>query len=380
MTTFLDALPILLDVIDLLDVPTLRALRHTCRPTHHLVTSYESSIVKRLWDHSHERYSFPQCNIKEPSSLRDLSRLDSAYHLACTTVASEQPIGWYGTLMRGIEPNESFGDELRARVTKGILIWHRLSCLSTSVTTKDHATNPKRFRWARMHRPHDPASRQKAVEEGVLGVWQNYLDSLPSDDLVNLVLTEQCVKGKVRRDGVQTGIESRRNSKTGLRTVTEWKRPLWSAVEMDREPDALRWLVIYLLRKGPKMLADLWCEDPATASATQSNILADIHSKSMNLVFLEDKTRNELMHKVHRPIEPSVPGCENAYSEACEYYMSTFHFRKDLSAYQGSRQEILARRHDETFAAIMTTWVCTMGSSERPGAWRKQFTTRRWRF
>lgn len=380
MTTFIDALPVLLDVIDLLDVSTLRALRHTCRHTHHLITSYESSIVKRLWDRSHDRYSFPQCNFEEPSSLKDLSRLDSVYRLACTVVSSEQPIGWHGTLMKGIEPNEAFGDELRARVTKGLLIWHTLSRLSTGVTTRDNATNQKRFRWARMHRSNDPTSRQKAVEEGVLGVWQNYLDSLPSDDLVNLVLTEQCVKGKIRLDGVRTGIESTRNSKTGLRKVIEWRRPLWSAVEMDREPDALRWLVNYLLRRGPKLLADLWCGDSATASTAESQVLADIRSKSLKLILLEDETRAELMRKVRRPIDPSVPGCDNAYSEACEYYMSTFHFRKDLSAYQGTRQEVLTRRHDETFAAIMSTWVCTMGSSERPGAWRKQFTTRCWRY
>ncbi|KAI4278314.1 MAG: hypothetical protein LQ337_001083 [Flavoplaca oasis] len=208
-----------------------------------------------------------------------------------------------------------------------------------------------------MHRSNDPTSRQKAVEEGVLGVWQNYLDSLPSDDLVNLVLTEQCVKGKIRLDGVRTGIESTRNSKTGLRKVIEWRRPLWSAVEMDREPDALRWLVNYLLRRGPKLLADLWCGDSATASTAESQVLADIRSKSLKLILLEDETRAELMRKVRRPIDPSVPGCDNAYSEACEYYMSTFHFRKDLSAYQGTRQEVLTRRHDETFAAIMSTWA-----------------------
>ncbi|KAL8894227.1 MAG: hypothetical protein Q9192_004504 [Flavoplaca navasiana] len=282
--------------------------------------------------------------------------------------------------MRGIKPNEAFGDELRARVTKGLLIWHTLSRLSTGVTTGDSAIDQKRFRWARMHRSNEPTSRQKAVEEGVLGVWQNYLESLPSDDLVNLVLTEQCVKGKIRLEGVRTGIESRRNSKTGLRTVIEWRRPLWSAVEMDREPDALRWLVNHLLRRGPKILADLWCEDPMVALEAESQVLASIRGKSLKLILLEDETRNELMRKVRRPIEPSVQGCDNAYSEACEYYMSTFHFRKEPSAYQGTRQGVLAQRHDETLAAIMSTWVCTMGSTERPGAWRKQFTTRRWRF
>ncbi|KAL8754201.1 MAG: hypothetical protein Q9199_004512 [Rusavskia elegans] len=380
MSTFIDALPILLDVIDLLDVPTLLALRHTCRSTHHLITSYESSIVNRLWDCSRERYCFPQCMIGKPESFKDLSRLDSAYHLACIAVASEQPIGWYGTLMRGIEPNEAFGNELRARVTKGLLVWHTLSCLANRVTSIDNDTNRRRFRWAKIHRSNKPTSRQKAVEQAVLGVWQNYLDSLPSDDLVNLVLTEQCVTGKIRFDGTQTGIESSRSSLAGMRTVIEWRRPLWSAVEMDREPDALHWLVAFLLRSGPGLLANLWCEDLTTKRVAESHVLAEIRSKSLKLILLQNETRGQLMRKVRRPIDPAVPGCDNAYCEACEYYMSTFHFRKDLSAYQGSRQELLLQRHEETFAAIMNTWVCSMGGSERPGAWRKQFTTRRWRF
>ena len=357
MTTFIDALPVLLNVIDLLDVSTLRALRHTCRPTHDLITNYEWSIVKRLWDRSHDRYSFPQCSFEEPSSLKDLSRLDSAYRLACTVASSKQPIGGHGILMRGIEPNEAFGDELRARVTKGFLIWHTLSRLSTGVTTRDNATDQKRFRWARMHRSNDPISRQKAVEEGVLGVWQSYLESLPSDDLVNLVLTERCVRGKIRLDGVRTGIGSRMNSKTGLRTAIDWRRSLWGAVKMDREPDALRWLVNYLLRRGPTILADLWCEDPMVALEAQSQVLAGIRGKSLKLILLEDETRNELMRKVRRPIQPSIQDCDNAYSEAWAYYTSTFHFRKEPSAYQGIRQEVLAQRHDETLAAIMSTWI-----------------------
>ncbi|KAL8851771.1 MAG: hypothetical protein Q9221_003381 [Calogaya cf. arnoldii] len=380
MPTLIDALPVLLEVIDLLDVSSLLALRHTCRSTHHFISSYESSIVNGSWNRSHARYSFPECRIEKPKSLKDLFRLDSAYQLACTVVASEQPIGWHGTLMRGIGPNEAFGDELRARVTKGLLVWHTLSCIANHVTAVDNETNKRRFQWAKIHVSKEPTSRQKGIEEGVLGVWGNYLDSLDSHDIVNLVLTEQCVKGKIRLDGVRTGVESKRTSRTGMRTVIEWRRPLWSAVEMDREPEALRWLVFFLLRKGPGILTGLWCENPTTASAAESQVLADICSKSLKLILLEDKTRNEFIRKTRRPIKPAVPGCDNAYNEACEYYMSTYHFRTDFSAYQGTRQEVLARRHDETLAAIMTSWVCTLGTSERPGAWRKQFTTRRWRF
>lgn len=380
MSAFINALPILLDVIDLLDVPTLLALRHTCRATHHSTTTYESSIVNRVWDCSRERYSFLQCMVERPESFKDLSRLDSAYHLACIAVASEQPIGWHGTLMRGIGPNELFGNELRARVTKGLLLWHTLSCLATRVTAIDDNTNKRRFPWAKLHSYNKPTSRQKAVEQGVLGVWQNYLDSLPSDDLVNLVLTQQCVTGKIRLDGVRTSTESRRASLAGMRTVIEWRRPLWSAVEMDREHDALHWLVTFLLRRGPGLLADLWCEDLAIKSAAESHVLEDIRSKSLELILLEFETRGRLMRQFRRPIDPAVPDCDNAYREACEYYMSTFHCRKDLSAYQGSRQEVLLQRHEEAYGAMMSTWECRMGGGERPGAWRKQFTTRHWRF
>ncbi|KAL8996693.1 MAG: hypothetical protein Q9169_003865 [Polycauliona sp. 2 TL-2023] len=178
-----------------------------------------------------------------------------------------------------------------------------------------------------MHRPHQPTSRQKAVEEGLLEVWQAHLDGLPADDLVNLVLTEQCVKGKIRLDGVRTGIQSRRTSKTGMRTITEWRRPLWSAVEMDREPEALRWLVYYVLRQGPGLLADLWCEDLSIASAAESRVLADVQSKSLKLMLLEDQTRSKFMRYVRRPLVPSVPGCDNTYSEACEYYMDAMLIR-----------------------------------------------------
>ena len=380
MMTLIDALPVLLEVIDWLDVPTLLALRRTCRSTHRLITNYETSIVTGLWNRSCTRYDFTPTKIERPGSFKSLSRLESAYNLACVVVASEQPIGWHGTLMRGIEPEAAFGDELRARVTEGFLTWHTLSCLANSVTAEDEATHKRRFPWAKMHRPHEPTLRQRAVEEAVLQNWQAHLDDLTADNLVNLVLTEQCVKGKIRLDGVRTGVESRRTSKTGMRTITEWKRPLWSAVEMDREPDALRWLVYYVLRKGPGLLADLWCQDLAIASATKSRVLADVHGKSLKLILLEDQTRHQFMRSVRRPLVPSIPGCDNTYNEACEYYMSTFHFRKDLNVYQGSRQDVLSRRHDETFAAIMSSWVCNLGMGERPGAWRKQFTTRCWRF
>ncbi|KAL8731542.1 MAG: hypothetical protein Q9166_003388 [cf. Caloplaca sp. 2 TL-2023] len=204
-----------------------------------------------------------------------------------------------------------------------------------------------------------PTSPQQDAEKDLFLIWRHYLESLSSDDLINFVLTDHCVQGKIRSDGAQS--------------VINGKRPLWSSVHTEREIDAVQWLNSYLLRKGPRLLSDLWSADSSIATEAEVHVRRESRKRSAKLALLEHETHYGTVCRFNRPIEPVNVHCETTYDEALCYYMSTFYARKDPGDYRLPRVEILAQRRFETQAASMNAVGWCMDYFEENWRWRMQY-------
>ena len=276
MSSLVDALPVLLDVIELLDIPTLLSLRHTCRSFHHLITAYESSIVKRQWENGRDRYDNTFCRIKKPETLKDLGRLDSAYHLAGIILNLDQSHthDWVFVKQRQREL-EKQPRILRANITEGLLFFHQLSVLANRAASDDRNVPSIKMRlsWAKAHLlgRRQPTLREKAIEEKVRVACRIHRSS-PAGPAKYPVTTEWYMRGGMRMNRYG-------------RMAPMWKR-LSDAGFKGRHQAVYCWVAI-LLRKGPGFLVRLWSEDAVTATAAESEVMAQILNKSPELIMLE---------------------------------------------------------------------------------------------
>ncbi|KAI4141554.1 MAG: hypothetical protein L6R39_005282 [Caloplaca ligustica] len=347
---------VLLHVIDHLDVPSLLNLRLVNKPINSLISCYESSIAKSLARNLCPDSEKPKLADYQPSSLRDLIfvvRLNLARKLATEAVSSQQVPRIGESTLEGVPADDDLGDEIRQKVQHGLMVISELSHIHKEVTR----TLPKTNRW-RVGISHfsGPTSVRRANERELLRRWQEYMNGLPTDDIVDFSVALWCVNGKLTFDNRATATSA----------------ALWNNVMADREIEAIQWTTYHLARKGLGFIENLWSQDQSIAQHAKAKIQTDIKQRSSKWFNLEYSTFRELLRSCRREHhQPPRSIYLNTINEADCYCESTFACR--IGPHGRSPDELHRLRHDLALHSMMTVIRC-FGTGPTAGGWKKEMT------
>ncbi|KAL8719643.1 MAG: hypothetical protein Q9225_003365 [Loekoesia sp. 1 TL-2023] len=358
MDRFFGTPPVLLYVIDFLDVPSLLNFRSVNKSVNGLISCYQSSIAKHV-----ARNLCPKENVEElsdyhPATLKDLThfvRLSLARDLAIKAVASDQVprIDW--PAMKGVPPDDELGVEVRQRVQNGLIIISMLSSIHKRVVVQSSKTNTKgQTRIKAM-------CSQEATEKELLRRYQEYLDPLTAADIVDLNIALWCIQGKTSFDHQAKG----------------GSRDLWVEVMADREIEAIHWLTYHLARNGLDLIDSLWSENQTIAGKAKAKIQADIKTKSRKVINMESSTFRRLLNRRLRECAQESerathpPYISRTGEEALIYCESTFACRIG-PFYKGLPPDMIALLRQDAAFASATRIQCNLGGRGKKGAWRKE--------
>ncbi|KAL9016921.1 MAG: hypothetical protein Q9185_005743 [Variospora sp. 1 TL-2023] len=297
--------PVLLCIIDYVDLQTLLNLRSVSRSINSLISSYESSIAKSIasslcpWCDNDTFATYP------PSALHHLAyyiRLNIAHDLATKAVAST-PL----PIHHGISPDDALGDEIRYKVQQGFMTMSRLSQIC-----KEVPQNPPDASMSRLKNPFGRLARglssaQNAIEKEILNRWLAYMDTCCRDDVVDLNVALFCLQAKTKSD----------------HQATESYASMWNDVKADTEIEAIQWMIYHLVRKGLRFIDRLWSDDPPVAQRAKRMMQAEMTVRPAKLIALERSTFDQL-RRVGDVVAPIFP---SAGTEALSYCISTFVYR-----------------------------------------------------
>ncbi|KAL8713571.1 MAG: hypothetical protein Q9220_002433 [cf. Caloplaca sp. 1 TL-2023] len=263
-------------------------------------------------------------------------------------------------------PEEALGEEIRAKITRGWLVWYRLSYLASTATSQHKPRRKKSMLSFKLPFTTKVKTSGTVVRNPIHARWHAYMDSLSTDDVVNIALAAHCLWAKVKSDG--------------LELVKEGRAPLWSYIKVDEEFTALTMLVDLLDRKGPSFIDALWSQDSSRAKQAEVYTIIEVSQLSTRDT-CESPAQWARNYAFERPIEPAIPGCENASAEANCYHMSTFYnyhmlpfnLRKTPITSDLPRALALQLRHDEYVAAYGYIGTSCWWEYPERGTWQKKY-------
>lgn len=351
--------PILLQVVEISDLPTVLGLRQVNRSINGLIACYEPSIAKHIAENLCPIGSEVALIDHKPATLQDVTffvQLRLAHDLAVKAVASNQVPRIGEPPFEGISSDDRLGDELRQRVGNGLMVVSEL-CREHNVVMGENCTVIKKRPTAGMFRFYrGPKSSRKTAEEELLRRWRKCVKSLPEEDVVDLGIALWCLRGKLTFDY----------------RGTSNKAALWNDVMVDSEVEAIQWTVHHLIRKGLKFINDLWSENEGVAQKTKNEIDADIAGSSSKLINLQCSTSNLIMRECRREIShPPRAVYLNTSNEADCYCESTFADRISPFFHEKPPDQLHYIRHDVTLHSMMRHG-CSFDSTTTKGNWRKK--------
>ncbi|KAI4179656.1 MAG: hypothetical protein L6R41_007702 [Letrouitia leprolyta] len=296
----------MLQIIELVDVPSLLSLRRVNKSLYGLITCYESSIVNYMaWNLGLTNTLEGQdkdCRPAGPNDLEHIVQLNLAHNLAIKAVASGQAYRTIGPpRMRGIPLDDPFGDEIRQKVQNGLMVISALSQIQRK-TAAEFVEGSRNGPWrikAQWFGKSKSAQEARQMEN-----LRSYINSLSAPAMTDFVVALWCIRGKTTLD----------QSK---------KEPLWrETMEKRWDIDESRWMTSHLARSGLRIIDDLWSDNSSISSEAKSKIRADCKSKSNRTIKMESTTFSQLPGFRKDTNQPF-----NAYSEGTYYYVSTFAFR-----------------------------------------------------
>lgn len=136
IASFTSASPVLLNLFDHVDLPTLLRLRLSCRSIFQLMAGYQASIIRRLirrlWPGEDD--VFRQSPTAFPTTFRALRRYKMARRLAKLTYSAEDGPCWCRAHQRDFnQPDSELGREVWRSQIRGWLIWQDLADISHTV-------------------------------------------------------------------------------------------------------------------------------------------------------------------------------------------------------------------------------------------------------
>ncbi|KAL8707012.1 MAG: hypothetical protein Q9225_007888 [Loekoesia sp. 1 TL-2023] len=270
--------PILLNIIQFLDVPTLLSFRLLCKSTFGLISEYQISISRQasqsLW---HKAPGDPAEHLSV-YSLKDLIRLHTARQLAIQATTSEHPDAFKPLYHGGFSPNDAMGDALRDCVTRGFMLVHQLSMVQNAVQERSLSSKSTVFERTRCALTGKVPRHQKAQETFLINLWRRYTDTLAMSDLVDFRVMIHCLVGKMRMD----------NSITTLGPAF-WLKPKPNPTGYAE----LDWLMGYLLRQGIICIKRLWSTDDRMVGAQILAIRKVYQRLSLQNYTMEGITRKQ---------------------------------------------------------------------------------------
>ena len=335
--------PILLHVIDFLDLLTLLNLRLLNKPTNGLISRYESSIAKNIAKNLCPDDDIAKLADFEPTALTDLIyfvRLDLVHRLAIKAVASDQYVDFARPVLKGISAHDDLGDEIRQKVQNGFMVISKISQVHAQVFAGVSIPEAQRQKGSRGKCSRTPMFTHQAVEEVLWRRWLQLMESLPVEDVVDFHLAFWCVRGKTAFDHQARGKGT----------------DLWSAVQAS-EPERINWLAYHLIRNGLHMIDRLWSDKQSIVSKAKAKIKEDAKEKTRPVIALEIRTSKRSLGNsgasfdhLLRYLSIAPWGLEAAGS----YYESTFACRigpyhEDLSA-----EEIVVRRRNAVWQSVVS--------------------------
>lgn len=335
--------PIMLHVIDSLDIAALLHLRLVSKSINGLICCYESSIAKAIAKDLCPDGSKDKLVDFRPSALRDVDyfvRLNLAHDLAIKAVASRQIPRLGESLFEGIAPDDDLGDEIRARVRNGLMVFSELSRIHKNVTNNSSRTTAKRLR-AGIHRLAGAIKPiQRAREKDFLRPLLEYTSTLAAEDLIDHGIAICCVQGKVTSDNQGTADSP----------------ALWNDLMTYYEYQAIDWTIRHLSCKGLGFLDRLWSEDQSLVQTAKAEMQAEMKRRPTKLINQENSTFNELLRKCGRDLPNRRNGStvpDPGISEAASYYESTFACRIGPFHNGMAPDELRLFREEATYRSII---------------------------
>lgn len=293
--------PVLLVVIECLDVEALLTLRLVNRSINSLIATYESSIVtniaRALCNTDYEDGHAP--TDLYPSTLTDLIlfvRLRLPRKLAIQAVASDQPDpSIRRPPSKGIPLHDKHGDEIRQKVQKGLVVLSHLSVIyegyraSLSRRRRTKLWNSSLHLLARQRR-----FARRNFEEGLLSRWLQYMESISVEEIYHFLIATQCVRGKLL---------------------------------LNHEAMFTFRVTNHLLRTGLSVIDELWSNDASARQMATTKLQKIIAGQSPKASALEAQTTGRLLRHCDKEM-PNVPlmAVTTTMTEATSYYKSTFRF------------------------------------------------------
>lgn len=302
---------VVLQIVELVDVPALLSLRVVNKSLNHLITCYQPSTIKNLAINLgliDNKEQFIDFGPAASNQLKYIFRLQLAHRLAIKAVASDQVYGTRGPpILKGIPPDDTLGDEIRRKVQTGLLGISALSHIYKEFRTEfpecdREPPGKSRFLWFGRW-----LSARKEQERELLRRWREYCISLSEVAVTDLIVALWCIRGKSTFDHQTEG-----SSET-----------LWSkSWDNQWNMDGSQWMTNYLTRNGLHLIDDLWSDDASVSSRAKARIRADCGARFEKEIRLETSIFNQLLRFYKEEGHPM-----NAKADGIYYYISTFVFR-----------------------------------------------------
>ncbi|KAL8659040.1 MAG: hypothetical protein Q9202_007314 [Teloschistes flavicans] len=353
--------PILLDIIDHLDVSSLLSLRLVNKTTNQLIETYESSITKRIATKLCPAYRCEVLTDRNPLIFTDLGyflQLDLAHRLATKYVASAQQPRLGDAIFQGIPPDDGLGNEIRQKLQNGLMNASHLSRMHKDLMKVRRSLlygKKRRLKDYFASRPF-PELQPSPVE--LQRQWEDHMLGLSIIDRVDFMIAFWCLKSRLIRD---------------YQRIDD--RPaLWNDILAVTERDAVAWITRHIALKGLSFIDKLWSKDSTASKVAQSEIQSEIKQKSAKVIVSESQAYASFLRKQNseyrRPDPRAIYGDVNG--EADCYCESTFACRigpghEDLSPDQ------LHRLRYECAVQSMMRIGCHMGSGSADEDWKKRF-------
>lgn len=358
MSSLFDNKPVLLQIIGLLDIPTILNLRRTCKSTHGLISGYEYSIARTAEASAWHDKIDDGVNYLSVSSLSDLIRLNIARQLAVQLVASRQSMFFHDIdYCAGIAPDDLLGNEMRDCVTRGLMLVYKLHELyagsgSTTTVAKDTLFNSvKGFLKGQV------TQSQNVDITALHKKWSPYASTLAADDFIALILVHRVMMGRIMYEG-------RLNESCG-------GSPLWLYVKADGEYLAIEWLMGYMLLQGPIFVKKFWSQDQRVRDPVYQSLISTCKKRTAKMIAREQGTICSIhgswfenVCSLARPQTRDIP------TEARAFYISIYFSRRGLLPAEMSWEERLRIRQFDVGQWEGTWPGCRMAAGE-PKKWMK---------
>ena len=351
---------IMLILVDCLDLPTVLALRYTCGACYRLMNTYQASIIKQLC------YRYPNLANKEshlnaPQSFQDLLTYDVCRRLAINAVSSPQWTGVCGGARKGIDADDTFGDDLRYRVTQGFRVAQNLADIRATLEREHESQKISKVK--QRDRLKMSTRDYSRIPPKLITAWISYISTLSTTDVTNFAIMGECIRGKLRF--------------TGIFPMCQRQPPLWACINADTESEALEWLVFFLFCQGPRFIMHLWSQTQHHAERCPAHPQLAALSASRKTVQSQVEEFAHFIRSSDRDRTPYIQNRESSFREAFCIYQSHYFFyidQSDLSHYD--YVAIAESLINDTRAT--TSYEHGLMSREKNRTWRKKYTTSRY--